>query len=60
MFKINDLQFKKIIDQDIYTVLLGDKVAGTINMNVEFTNTTDVKLSTDEINSIERTFMASL
>ena len=57
VFKINDLQFKKIIDQNSYTVLMSDKTVGTINMDVEFTGATDVTLSTDEINLIGRLFM---
>ncbi|WP_297520354.1 hypothetical protein [uncultured Clostridium sp.] len=58
MFKINDLKFNKIIDQDIYTVLIANKTVGTINIDVEFTIAADVVLSTDEVTSIERVFMA--
>jgi hypothetical protein len=58
VFKINDLKFNKIIDQDIYTVLIANKTVGTINIDVEFTIAADVVLSTDEVTSIERVFMA--
>lgn len=58
MIKITNLNFKKIVDQNEYTVLLGEKVLGTINMNVEFTPTDEANLSDTDINNISRVFMA--